>query len=159
MVDHRASVQPGTLGQHGAQAILGGPGLGKRRLECLDRLEQRRNVLSDRWENLPGDVERPAFLPDLVQRDHLGALIDVRKGAIPGDDLLDVFGIAVPLRRESVPGPAPGIRSSSLPPPLPERERRIGDDAVEGEQPARAGEVPGVAELGSALFRKANRAR
>ena len=37
------------------------------------------------------DVQRPAFLLDLVQRRDLGAVLDVLEGAIPRNDLLAVL--------------------------------------------------------------------
>jgi hypothetical protein len=73
--------------------ILGGPRLGERGLERLDGLGQRRDVLADGRQDVARDVERPAFLLDLVQRDDLGAVLDVLEGAVPGDDLLAVLGI------------------------------------------------------------------
>ena len=91
--------------------ILGCSGLGERRLERLDRLGQRRDILADGREHVAGDVERPAFLPDLVERHDLGPVLDVSERAVPGDDLPGV------LRVEEVLDAA-----------FPEQARRVDDE-------------------------------
>src|SRR5690606_16560274 len=83
---------------HLAQMVLGRPRFAKCGLEDLHRLRQWRDVLTYRWQDVPRDVQCPAFLLDFVQRNNLSAVLDVLKGAIPGDDLLAVCGVQEVLR-------------------------------------------------------------
>ena len=81
------------LGQDGAEVVLSGAGLGERGLEGFDRFGERWDVLADGREHVARDIQRPAFLLDLVERDDPGPVFDVLEVAVPRDDLVGVLGI------------------------------------------------------------------
>ena len=87
------SFQPSSLSQHGAEVVFGSTRFGECFLERGDGLGQWRNVLADRRQDVAGDVERPAFLLDLVEADDLGAVLDILKNLEPVDNLFGVLGI------------------------------------------------------------------
>src|SRR5690606_10392976 len=87
-----------TFDEHLTQVILCRPGIGQSRLECLDSLGQRGYVLTDRRQDVARDVQRPAFLLDLIQRNDLGAILNILECAVPGDNLVTVLMIEKILR-------------------------------------------------------------
>ena len=62
-------------------------------LERGGGLSERRFVLADGRQDVAGNIERPAFLLDLVKGGDLGAALDILEGSEPTNNQLAVFGV------------------------------------------------------------------
>src|SRR5437899_3317318 len=87
------SCEPTSVGQDLAEVVLSRPALGERLLESGDSFGQRWDVLADGRQHVARDVEGPVLALDLVDADYLGAVLHVREGAYPIDDLLCMLGV------------------------------------------------------------------